>query len=374
MRMRRSDPTAGPAEIIARLERQYVGAIATASAAIAASGIALEIAVGLLPAGGAAAAVGKQAGKTVAKQAGKQVAKRAGKEAAKLAASGVARHAVSIGLPAGNQQAQFEITAIFALALAEIHGLPLEPDQAKILVLGLTSDGLDAATLAQVAHRVAESPDASSNASPRWAATIQSVPGGASSAFVDLLREAGFENWRQSQTTGRQTAIDMCVQAAATGALRFAFGRQVVAAARDAFGEAPGEFPSSLELSEADAGAGDPEEGTRGSRALQALEQAGSNIETGMSAIGSGVTATAAKASRPFRRVDLDGDGIPDDPRALSAARAAGSAIGSRFKRRGRGDGQEPSSTESHGPQTPDTDVAPPQSEAQTDWPEWRPS
>jgi hypothetical protein len=37
--------------------------------------------------------------------------------------------------------------------------------------------------------------------------------------------------------------------------------------------------------------------------------------------VGSGVTAAARTVSRPFRSVDLDGDGIPDEPQALTAAK-----------------------------------------------------
>jgi hypothetical protein len=38
-------------------------------------------------------------------------------------------------------------------------------------------------------------------------------------------------------------------------------------------------------------------------------------------AVGSGVTAAAGTVSRPFRSVDLDGDGIPDQPQMLTAAK-----------------------------------------------------
>ena len=37
--------------------------------------------------------------------------------------------------------------------------------------------------------------------------------------------------------------------------------------------------------------------------------------------------ATLERATQPFRPVDIDGDGIPDDPRAAVAARQAGTAL-----------------------------------------------
>jgi hypothetical protein len=43
--------------------------------------------------------------------------------------------------------------------------------------------------------------------------------------------------------------------------------------------------------------------------------------------------ATAADAvTRTFRSVDRDGDGVPDEPQALTAANGLGNAIASSFK------------------------------------------
>lgn len=50
---------------------------------------------------------------------------------------------------------------------------------------------------------------------------------------------------------------------------------------------------------------------------------------------------TAAKAAgrvvRPFRSVDLDGDGVPDEPLALTAMKGVGKTIASPFKPGSRG-------------------------------------
>ena len=48
---------------------------------------------------------------------------------------------------------------------------------------------------------------------------------------------------------------------------------------------------------------------------------------TGAAAVGSGVAGTASKVSSPFRSVDLDGDGIPDEARARTAVKGLGTAI-----------------------------------------------
>jgi hypothetical protein len=57
---------------------------------------------------------------------------------------------------------------------------------------------------------------------------------------------------------------------------------------------------------------------------------------------------SAAKAAgrvvRPFRSVDLDGDGVPDEPAAITAVKGVGSSLTSTFrsKKRSRQDAIEP--------------------------------
>jgi hypothetical protein len=43
--------------------------------------------------------------------------------------------------------------------------------------------------------------------------------------------------------------------------------------------------------------------------------------------VGTGAAAAARVVTRPFRWVDIDGDGVPDEPQALTAARAAGRVV-----------------------------------------------
>lgn len=50
-------------------------------------------------------------------------------------------------------------------------------------------------------------------------------------------------------------------------------------------------------------------------------------VATGAAAVGAGVASAAGTATRSFRSVDIDGDGIPDEPRALTKVKDIGGAI-----------------------------------------------
>ncbi|NES28016.1 hypothetical protein GCE86_09355 [Micromonospora terminaliae] len=62
------------------------------------------------------------------------------------------------------------------------------------------------------------------------------------------------------------------------------------------------------------------EEEDEPNRALVALEDAAK-------ATGTWVANVAGTVTRPFRSVDLDGDGVPDEPQALTAVKGVGGAI-----------------------------------------------
>lgn len=59
---------------------------------------------------------------------------------------------------------------------------------------------------------------------------------------------------------------------------------------------------------------------------VAAVEAKDKAIDTG-TAVGVGVAAAASTVGRQFRRVDVDGDGMPDEARALTAAKRAGTAV-----------------------------------------------
>ena len=162
MKLRRRHPDATPAEVIEMLERHYGTSISTAGALISAGAIAADIGIALIPVAGAAAVGVKSASQQAAKKATTEVVKAAGKQAAKSAAKGFALGAAKTGaqriaalLPAGDQQLQFEITAIFGLALADIHGMELDQDQAQALVYGLSNERVSQKQIATMAADIA---------------------------------------------------------------------------------------------------------------------------------------------------------------------------------------------------------------------------
>ncbi|SIR96901.1 hypothetical protein [Micromonospora avicenniae] len=347
MRVRRRNPDATPAEVIRMLERQYVTAISTAGAVIAAGAIVADVAIALIPVAGAAAAGAKSAGQQAAKKAGKEAAKAAAKKAAKAAAKNVALGAATTGarrvaalLPAGDQQLQFEITAIFGLAIADIHGMDLDKEQAHALVYGLSNERVSQQQIAKMATDLASmSPGgavgvghaiaAGRNDWSHWANTLaDTLPGGAAQSLVRTIQTGQLDTVRANLNGKQQAAIEYGVGALAGGVTRFLFGREVVEAARVAFADAPEEFPAHLAIPmKAKAEDDDAEP----NRALAALEDAakatGNWISDAANVAGAGVTAAAGAVARPFRSVDLDGDGIPDAPQALTAVKGVGGAI-----------------------------------------------
>ena len=162
--VRRRNPDATPAEIIRTLEHHYVTAISVAGAAITVGSIASEIGIAMIPVAGAAAAGTKAAAKEAGKQAAKEAAKAAAKQTAKAAAKSAAHGAAKSGarraaarLPAGASQLQFEITALFALARADIHGTHYDQQQAHALVYGLSNGRVSQKQIATMASDLARS-------------------------------------------------------------------------------------------------------------------------------------------------------------------------------------------------------------------------
>jgi hypothetical protein len=336
-RARRRNPDATPAEIISMLEHQYITAISVAGAAVTAGSIAAEIGIAMIPGVGAAAA----GTKAVAKEAGKKAAKEAAKAAVKKTTKSAALAAVKSGaqrlLPAGAEQFQFEITALFALALADIHGMDLDQEQALTLVYGLSNDRMSQKQIATMASDLARSagPEVVSadqaTAGERkdldhWANTLaDSLPGGAAQSLVRGLQTGVLENIRGIDGR-KQAAVEYGVGALVGGITRFVFGREVVDAARSAFSAPPDTFPAYLDVP------AKPEKAdNEPNRALEALEDAaktvGASVSTGAAAVGTGVASAADVVSRPFRSVDLDGDGVPDEPQALTAVKGVSGAI-----------------------------------------------
>jgi hypothetical protein len=344
-RVRRRNPDATPAEIICMLEHHYVTAISVAGAAISVGSIAAEIGIAMIPVVGAAAAGTKAAAKEAGKKAAKEAAKATAKETAKAAAKSAARGAAKSGaqraaalLPAGASQLQFEITALFALAVADVHGKDYDQEQAHALVYGLSNGRVSQEQIATMASDLARSSTteivsgSQSVADGRkdlkhWADTLaDSLPGGAAQSLVRGVQTGVLEGIRGGLEGRQQAAVDYGIGALVGGITRFVFGREVVDAARLAFSDAPGTFPAYLDVpAKPDKADSEP------NRALEALEDAaktlGAGVSTGAVAVGTGVASAADVVSRPFRSVDLDGDGVPDEPQALTAVKGVRGAI-----------------------------------------------
>ncbi|MFC0030159.1 hypothetical protein ACFFMM_11575 [Micromonospora chaiyaphumensis] len=334
-RVRKRNPDATPAEVITMLERHYVTAITVAGGIVTVGSIAAAVGIALIPGGGATTAA-KTVSTQAAKKAGKVAAKKAGKEVAKKAAKGLALNAAKTGaqrvaalLPAGDEQLQFEITAIFALAIADIHGMALDRDQAHALVYGLSNERVSQKQIAAMANDLASASTdgivgvGHSIASGRkdwshWANTLaDTLPGGAAQDLVRTVQTGRLETVRSGLNGKQQAAVEYGVGAVAGGVARFVFGREVVEAARTAFAEAPPEFPDHLTVP---INVTAEEEEDEPNPALVALEDAAK-------ATGTWVANAAVTVTRPFRSVDLDGDGVPDEPQALTAVKGVGGAI-----------------------------------------------
>ncbi|ASN39864.1 hypothetical protein [Paeniglutamicibacter terrestris] len=360
MRIRRRNPEATPAEVIQMLERHYGTSITTAGAFITAGVIAADIGIAMIPGVGAAAAGVKSAGQQAAKKTGKEAVKIAAKQAAKQAAKNVALGTAKNGalraaalLPAGDEQLQFELTAIFGLAIADIHGMDLDQDQAHALVYGLSNERV---SQQQIATMAADLSNASSGgvvgvgnriAAGRtdwshWASTLaDTLPGGAAQSLVRTMQTGQLDTVRENLSQKQQATIEYGVGALAGGVTRFVFGREVILAARAAFADAPDMFPAHLAVTAKTNPDTDDRE-DESNRALAALEDAakatgnwisdtastvGGGVATGAVAAGAGMANAASTVTRQFRSVDIDGDGIPDEPAALTKVKGIGGTI-----------------------------------------------
>jgi hypothetical protein len=334
--VRRRNPEATPSEVIAFLERHYIAAITVAGGLVSAGSIALDVGISLIPGGG----VAKSATKHVARGAAKAAAKAAAKQAA-LGATRVGAQRVAKMLPAGDEQLQFEITALYALALADIHGLDLGPAQQSALVYGLSNDSVSQDQIASMASELAlpapgpvevgQSIVQGRQDWSHWAETLaRSLPAGAARELVRGMQTGQLENVRTGLGGKKQSVVEYGAAAVMGGVSRFRFGRTVVEAAQKAFAEAPAEFPPHLVIG----GEDNPEPDDETNRALSALQGAAHSV-------GAGVGSLAGSVTRPFRSVDLDGDGVPDEPQALTAVKGVAGKFASPFKRRKNADPDE---------------------------------
>jgi hypothetical protein len=231
---RRMSRDATPAQLITLLERDYLAATATTGAALAAGARAAEFAVTKIPTGGAGA-----------------------KGAALAAAKLLAQQAV-IFLPAGAEKLQFQLTAVFALAVADIHGMRLDKDQANALVWGLSTNSVSQEVIATMAQDLAnvsstgtagagrKVADGSTDGS-HWATTLsRSLPAGAARDFLRTIQTGKLETAHVKLGPKRRAGFEYGIAAAAAGLTQFRFGQAVVKASREAFPPPPSTFPAHL--------------------------------------------------------------------------------------------------------------------------------
>lgn len=330
--VRRRNPKATPAEVIKAIGDHYVTAVTVASGVTQAATVAADWVATQLE--------------------DRPTPKDAANHGGKAALHEVAKFAVQksdVIIPAADAQIQFEITAIFGLAIAEIHSMKLDKDQAQALVYGLSNGRVSQQQIATMAAHLAKlssdaagdghQADASRNWS-HWAGTLaDSLPGGAAQSLLRTIQAGPLDAIPLNMHAKHRAAIDNGVQVVAGGLTRFVFGREVVDAAQVAFGAAPRAFPQHLAVREV---AGKARKDAKPNRAFEALQDAArstgnwvsdaastvkSGVQDGAAAAGRGISAAADSVSRPFRSVDLDGDGVPDEPRALTAVKGVGNAI-----------------------------------------------
>ncbi|UWF77283.1 MULTISPECIES: hypothetical protein [Microbacterium] len=282
--MRRDKPDASPGDILKELDSRYVATVTIASSGVGAS--------------------------------------------AAIPGFGVP---IALGLGVADLLFFYETSALYVLAVAELHGISVEdPERAKPLVFGML---LGQKSQSQVSNLVLSAFGAGGAAQARTkaaGAVGKVVPGGRGEVLTQQLPESalapltivlGREALKVGGKLGAGTigkAIPFGVGAVIGGVGSFTFGRDVVKAAHVAFPETPTEFPEwLLDYEKPQAGPAEP------SRAAQALEAAASSAKD----FGENVWGKVSEIADVFRPIDLDGDGIPDEARALTAAKRAGSAV-----------------------------------------------
>lgn len=283
--IRRKKPSATPAEVMKTIESQYVATTTAASAAIGAS--------------------------------------------ASIPAVGVP---VAIGLGVSDLIFFYETTALFALCMAELRGVPIDdPDRAKAIVLGALlgekkKNQVTAMVLAalpagaSIAGARGAAGLVASNAAPKWGDLLsQQLPDSALVPVTIVLARQAIAQGAVMGTVKISSKAIPVIGAAAGAATSFYFGSSVVKSCRTGFSAPADEWPEWLELVDED-GDGIPDP----SKAVLAMRTASESAKE----FGENVWERMVDATEMFRSVDIDGDGIPDAPRAVTAVKGAANAVG----------------------------------------------
>ncbi len=285
--LRREKPNASAAEILKELDRRYVATVTVTSAGVGASAAIPGVGIPL-----------------------------------------------ALGLGVADLLFFYETSALYVLAVAELHGVEVrDPERAQPLVSGMllgqkSQSQVSMLVLAAAgAGRIDQARSVAANALPKgWGEVLtQQLPDSALAPVAALIARQAL---KQSAKFGAGTlgkTIPFGVGAVVGGVGSFVFGRDVVKAARLAFPQAPDVFPEELTnfLKPEHETSGAESDISEQPRALAALQAAAGNVADFAEDIWDKVT----DAADVFRSVDLDGDGILDEARALTAVKGAGSAI-----------------------------------------------
>lgn len=279
--IRRKKPSATPAEVMKTIEAQYVATTTALSAAIGAS--------------------------------------------AAIPAVGIP---VAIGLGVADLLFFYETTALFALCMAELRGIPIDdPERAKAVVLGallgekrksrvtdLVLGALPAGATIAVARGAAE--NAMVGVAPKWGELLaRQLPESALVPVTIVLARNAIAQGAVIGSVKISSKVIPVIGAVAGGVTSFYFGSSVVRSCRMGFSDPVDEWPTWLEIT--------PVVGGRTSvpsQAVLALRAASRSARD----FGEGVWTRIAKGAEAFRNVDL-----PDSPKALTAVKGAAVTVGS---------------------------------------------
>ncbi|WP_447925138.1 hypothetical protein [Georgenia muralis] len=239
---------------------------------------------------------------------------------------------VALGLGVADLLFFYETSALYVLAVAELHGIEVsDAARAQPLVFGMLLGEKSQSQVTKVVlgalpvgstiddpHTVAAGVLGSALPDGWGEVLTQQLPDSALAPVLTVLAREALKNGAKLGAGTLGKTVPFGVGAVIGGVGSFTFGRDVVKAARAAFPEPPADFPAVLaDFQKPEPMPAEP------SRAVTALQAAAGGVAN----FGEDIWGTATRATEVFRSVDLDGDGIPDEARALTAVKGAGSAV-----------------------------------------------